>query len=151
MVGGWRTGGASAGVGLGWGAGSTGDASIGVFGGGAAGVNVGVAGTTGSFAGGENRGVAYPGFPQGGLNGTIGAFAGFGGGGFVTNATSACQLRGPFDTLIVNFWVGEFQYSSSGSVWTASLTFGPGVPGGGISYFSTTTEATTLAGRRCGC
>jgi RHS repeat-associated protein len=143
-------GGGSAGGGLGWGGGSTGGAGVGVFGGGGGGVNAGVTGTTGSFAGGENHGVAYPGLPQGGPNGALGAYAGFGGGGFVTNATSACQLQGPFDTFIFNFWVGEFQYSSSGKVWTSSVTVGPGA-GAGISYSSTTTVAKTLAGRSCGC
>ncbi len=144
------TGGASAGGGAGWGGGSTGGAGIGVFGGGPGGVNVGVTGTTGSFGGGLNHGGAYPGFPGGGANGVVGGYAGFGGGGFVTNATSACQLQGPFDTTIVNFWVGEFQYSSSGNVKIGSLTFGPGV-GAGLSYSSTTTASATLAGRSCGC
>ena len=59
-------GGASAGGGAGWGGAATGSAGIGVFWGGAGGTNVGVTGTTGSFAGGENTGVAYPGLPQGG-------------------------------------------------------------------------------------
>jgi hypothetical protein len=80
----------------------------------------------------------------------IGAYAGFGGGGFFTNATSACQLQGPFDTTIVNFWIGEFQYSSSGKVKIGSLTFGP-PSGAGLSYSSTTTVSATLAGRSCGC
>jgi RHS repeat-associated protein len=144
------TGGASAGGGAGWGGGSTGGAGIGVFGGGPGGVNVGVTGTTGSFGGGLNNGGAYPGFPEGGKNGVVGAYAGFGGGGFMTNAKSACQLQGPFDTTIINFWIGEFQYSSSGKVKIGSLTFGPGV-GAGLSYSSTTTVSATLAGRSCGC
>jgi hypothetical protein len=82
---------------------------------------------------------------------SVGGFAGFGGGGFLTNAKSACQLQGPFDTSIFGFGPGELQISRSGPIFMLSLTFGPSVPGGvGLSNFSTTTASTTLAGRK-GC
>ena len=129
-------GGGSASIGEGMGLGGTASGGLGGFWGGDR--HFGSFMTAGGFAGGANEGWAYPGFPEQGVNGTYGAYAGLGLGAFLTNANSSSQLGGPFDVSIFNFAVGEFQIATSGPIWQMSLTFGPG-GGMGYSHYTTNT------------
>ncbi len=121
------------------GAGATASAGAGVFWGGSQGVNVGAYGSTGAFAGGPRYGTQYPAYPQGN-NAKVagGAFAGVGAGAFVTNACSAGDLRGPFDTYTFNVGIGPIQATAqvgvSGGTWIGSVTVGPGVGISGSGY-----------------
>ena len=131
---------------VGVGAGATGSLGGGVFWGGESGVNAGGFASAGAFAGGPGYGAQYPNYPQGNNSNVAGgAFAGVGGGAFVTNAMCAAELRGPFDTYSFNIGVGPIKVSVqvgvSGETWIGSATFGPG---GGISgsSYPTNTWAT---------
>ena len=120
------------------GAGATVSGSAGVFWGGPQGTSVGAYASAGAFAGGPGYGPQYPKYPEGNNSNVAGgAFAGAG-GGFVTNACSAGELRGPFDTSTFNLGVGPIQGSLqigvSGGTWIGSLTFGPGAGIAGSSY-----------------
>jgi RHS repeat-associated protein len=121
------------------GAGATAAGGAGMFWGGQQGVNVGAFGEVGAFAGGPGYGPQYPAYPEGNnANVAGGAFAGFGGGAFLTNACSAGDLRGPFDTYNFNVGVGPIQVSLqigvSGATWIGSVTFGPGAYISGSGY-----------------
>jgi hypothetical protein len=67
-----------------------------------------------------------------------GAFAGIGGGAFVSNAKSTGDLKGAFDTYSFNVGVGaikvSLQFGYSGGTWIGSATFGPGIGISGSSY-----------------
>jgi RHS repeat-associated protein len=121
------------------GAGATVSGGAGVFWGGSQGVNFGAFGSAGAFAGGPGYGVQYPAYPKC-ENVTVagGAYAGAGAGVFLTNARSAGELRGPFNTHSFNVGVGpiraSLQIGVSGKTWIGSLTFGPGVGISGSSY-----------------
>lgn len=124
---------------IGVGAGATASGGAGVFWGGPQGVNAGAYGSAGAFAGGPGYGAQYPCYPQGNnANIAAGAFAGVGAGGFLTNASSAGDLRGPFDTYTVNIGVGPIQGSLqigySGGTWIGSVTVGPGIGISGSTY-----------------
>lgn len=135
---------ASAAAGYNVGAASTAAVGHGVFWTDSAVPSTGSFGNSGTVIGGEDLGWAAPGAPTPTeTNEILGGFVGAGGGVFLTNADNVSQLSGPFDTVIVNFWIGEFQYSSSGQVWQSSVTFGPGA-GLGVVYLSTL----TFAGRK---
>jgi RHS repeat-associated protein len=118
------------------GGGGTASAGAGLFGGGSKGLNFGGYASGGSFIGGPGYGAAYPGGNSGNVAG--GAFAGFGGGVFVTNAQSAGQLGGPFNTYSFNIGIGPIQASgqvgSSGNIWIGSITAGPGIGISGSGY-----------------
>ena len=114
------------------GAGATGSAGGGVFGGGTQGVNVGGFVSGGAFVGVGDLGASYPAPLPGGTTGAVGGYAGVGAGGFISNATSADELSGPFNTYSINTPLGSFQFGKSGDTWIASLTCG--VPPCGIGY-----------------
>lgn len=121
------------------GAGATVAGGAGMFWGGSQGFNLGAFGSAGAFAGGPGYGLQYPAYPQGkNANDAGGAFAGAGAGAFLTNACSAGELRGPFDTYTFNVGVGPIQASIqigvSGGTWIGSLTFGPGIGISGSTY-----------------
>ncbi|MBF0330144.1 MAG: RHS repeat-associated core domain-containing protein [Nitrospirae bacterium] len=122
------------------GAGATGSAGGGVFWGGPQGTNVGGFASFGAFAGGPNYGHSYPSGNSSNVAG--GAFAGGGGGFFITNATCANQLSGPFDTYSFNIGVGPFKVSVqvgvSNGTWIGSATFGPGIGISGSGYQTNT-------------
>jgi RHS repeat-associated protein len=128
--------GASGGVGNGtpFDLGGTASVGHGLFWGGGNPLHYGTFATAGGFAGGR----AFPGHPTDMRSGTMGGYLGAGGGLFATNGNSSDALGGPFDTTIVNFYFGEYQYASSGDIWQHSLTFGPGY-GAGITHLSTNT------------
>ena len=58
--------------------------------------------------------------------------------GFLTNATTASELRGPFDTYSFNVGVGPFkvsvQFGTGNGIWIGSATFGPGAGISGSRY-----------------
>jgi hypothetical protein len=105
-------------------------AGAGVFGGGKCGTHAGGFTDTGGFAGGGNR-----------QQFAFGAAAGVGGGIGITNATSAGQLAGPFDTWSLNLPFVSFQFANSGGTWTASVTGGESA-GLSFSRYSVTTTTT---------
>jgi hypothetical protein len=116
-----------------------------VFWGGSQGINVGGFASAGGFVGAP--GLPGPSYPKGNCNGALGAFAGAGGGWFLTNANSANELSGPFQNINFNIGEGPFQVSIqigwSGDTWIASATYGPGA-GVDVSSFQTNTAAGTL-------
>ena len=148
----WGLGGigsASAEAGLGVvGGGGNVAAGGGLFWGGTGGVNLGGFASAGGFLGGPHYGPSYPAQKPascGQPNVALGGFAGAGIGGFLTNANSASELRGPFTNYNVNVGFGPVQFSLqigvSGSTWIGSLTFGPGY-GASVSTFQTNTWST---------
>lgn len=74
-----------------------------------------------------------------------GAFAGAGGGVFITNANCAKQLSGPFDTFSINLgyiYKVSFQLGvGSDGTFIASGTLGPGI-GINVSGYPTNTGTT---------
>jgi RHS repeat-associated protein len=129
------------------GAGATGSVGGGIFGGGSQGLNVGGYASGGAFAGGPGYGASYPAVQPGGTTAVAGAAAGGGGGIFFTNATSAAELGGPFNTYSLNTPIGSIQFGKSGSTWIFSATCGVppcgiGTPTGAVSTYPTNTAAT---------
>lgn len=118
------------------GAGATGSVGGGVFWGGPEGANLGGFASAGAFAGGPGYGLSYPVGNSGNVVG--GAFAGLGGGVFLTNATRANQLSGPFDTYSFNIGVGPIKFSVqlgvSNGTWMGSTTLGTGIGISGSGY-----------------
>jgi len=79
-----------------------------------------------------------------------GAYAGYGPGIMLTNAGSAKQLSGPFQTLTVDVGVGSgkgsIQVANSGNIWTVSFTGGPFPISSGLGFdinFSVTNTVAT--------
>jgi len=152
-------GGASAGAGLGIGAAGTVGGGVGVFGGGGNGVSTGAFGGGGVIIGGGDSGWEYPAdYPDGSRGWSNpddavvgGAFAGAGIGAFYTNATSVCQLKGPFDTLILDVGPLEFQWGRSGDISIFSLTYGVSRGLGATIMQPNTTSVKPLSGSKCGC
>jgi len=79
--------------------------------------------------------------------GALGAFAGFGGGFFATNATCVDQIGGVGDTTTLNIGIGPLRLSIQHTsayvnyvrVWTTSITFGPAAGLSGSNYPTNTT------------
>ena len=108
--------------------------------------------TGGNHVGGFAGGGGFVGGPNGPTapasnspHGAVGAFAGIGGGGFLTNASNVTQLRGPFHTCSLNVGIGpikgSIQIGVSGGTWIGSITVGPGI-GADISKYPTYTGTT---------
>jgi len=125
--------GGTAEAGMGSGGAIQANSGVGLFGGGNNGINVGGYTASGSFAG-EARSNQF----------VIGATAGLGVGGFISNAKSAQQLLGPFDTWTLNLPIVSFQYASDGSIWTAGMSLGKSW---GISFSRYPVTTTTACGR----
>ena len=70
--------------------------------------------------------------------GTLGASASATYGMFVTNANSANELRGPFDTYSLNTSLFSIQFGISNGTWIVSGGIGPSA-GGSVSRYPTTT------------
>jgi RHS repeat-associated protein len=146
---------AEIGTATGTGGGVTGSAGYGGFVGGPAGFNTGGFAGGGAFAGGglaPPPTVTVPSRHNPGANQSpfaSGAYAGFGGGAFLTNANSACELGKGFHQFNVNVGIGPVQFSLSvaysGSTWIATLTTGPGFGASASGYptYSATTPAPT--------
>ncbi len=87
----------------------------------------------------------------------IGAFAGYGPGIFFTNAGSAQQFAGPFDTFTINigFGMGQATVSlgNSGPVWVLSISGGPAPVAAGLgasaSLVTTTTAVSGVSTSQC--
>ncbi len=127
------------------GGGATASGGGGAFWGGPNGANLGAFRSYGAYSGGPTKGSSWT-YPQSNSKGTaLGAFAGAGGGAFVTNAKCAADLKGPATTTTANIGFGPLQLtiqiSRSGPIWMGSITAGPGA-GGSISEYPTNTWAT---------
>ncbi len=114
------------------GGGVTASAAYGLFGGGPRGLNFGGFASFGGFLGGPRYGPCYPGDHQGNVAG--GAYIGGGLQISVTNAKTASDLAGRFDTRSFNVGIGPYkfsvQYSWSGD--TRILSIGPPIPFTGV-------------------
>ena len=127
--------GGTAEAGVGAAAAGTANSGVGVFGGGNSGVNVGGYTASGGYSGVDN-----------GKQWVAGATAGFGAGGFITNAKCAKQLKGPFDTWTLNLPIISLQFASGGGIWTAGASAGKSW-GLSLSRYNVTT--TTASGCAC--
>jgi RHS repeat-associated protein len=125
------------GGGVGGGVAAAANSGIGIFGGGPAGVNVG--GYTAS-------GVSPLDNPDQFI---LGATAGLGVGGFITNAKCAHDLLGPFTTWTLNLPIISLQYAYGGGIWTGGFSIGKSWGLDFSRYTVTTTTATSTSG--CGC
>ena|GEM_PF-3182714 len=127
------------------GAGASGSAGAGIFYSGQSGASAGGFIEGGAFANAGPHSVGAPTQTDGSL--ALGAFAGVGGGLFVTNAGSPQQLSGPFLTFSADIgtpFTGaiSFQLSiSSNNTFMLSAAYGPGAGIGG-SVMTTTTGTT---------
>jgi RHS repeat-associated protein len=144
------------------GLGETGSAGGGLFWGGPQGLDAGAFASWGGFAGGSaggpgtGWGAAYPKKPCPD-HAAVGAFAGLGGSVWLTNATNADQLAGPFVTRNVNIGWGARVLSVQWSQGMADgkpihvLSYGgspiPGVGYGAAASVYNTNSATTTWGR----
>jgi RHS repeat-associated protein len=134
-----------------YGAGATGSVGGGVFGGGSQGLNVGGFVSGGAFVGGPGLSASAPAPLPGGTTGAVGAYAGAGVGGFITNATNVGELKGPFNTYSINTPIGSLQLGVSGSTWIFSVTCGVppcgiGAGGAGSTYPTNTWVAPDVTG-----
>jgi RHS repeat-associated protein len=111
------------------------NSGVGVFGRGSSGINVGGYTANGGFDG-----------PNGEGHVVVGATAGLGVGGFITNAKCANDLLGPFDTWTLNLPIASFQFATGGGIWTAGVSVGKSW---GFSASRYTVTTTTASG--CGC
>ncbi len=138
------TGGGSAGFAPGpYGAVGTASAGVGLFKGNQ-GFSTGGFAQAGGFAGFGPIGPRYPDGPRDfGSPWGFGAAAGVGGGFFLTNATSVCNLKGPFNTTLLTAGVPgltvELQVGYSHGTWIVSLTGSPYGVGALLSNLSTNT------------
>lgn len=111
------------------------NSGVGIFGGGSNGVNVGGYTANGGFDG-----------PNDSNQTVIGATAGLGVGGFITNAKCAKNLLGPFDTWTLNLPIASFQFATDGTIWTFGISVGKSW---GFSASRYTVTTTTASGCDC--
>jgi RHS repeat-associated protein len=116
--------------GLAAGGGVTASFGGGIFWGGPQGLNAGGFASGGAFIGAPGYSSSYPTPLPGGTTGVLGAYAGAGAGGFVTNATNVDELKDAFNTYSINTPIGSAQLGVSGKTWIFSVTCG--VPPCGI-------------------
>jgi RHS repeat-associated protein len=145
------TGGVSAGSGNGLiGVAGTASVGAGLFGGGDQGLNFGSFSSVGAFAGGPLGSVGYPSPDPNVPNTVVGGFGGYGIGPYITNATSAADLKytagtASYDIGIPGTYLNfSLQYGygtdpNGNYIWQLSFTAGPGV-GIGRSTMSTETK-----------
>jgi RHS repeat-associated protein len=102
--------------------------------------NVGAFFTRGAFARffGRKACMTSPTGPANPL-GAVGAFAGAGWGGFITNADNVGKLQGPFDSINGSLGVGKVKFGFTAAyddkgTWQISVTTGPGLVASGSSY-----------------
>src|SRR5882672_11431039 len=84
-----------------FGRGGTASGGGGIFWGGPQGLNAGGFLSAGGFVGGAGYGASYPAPLGGGTTGVLGPYIGGGAGGFLTNAKSPTDLKGPFNTYSI--------------------------------------------------
>jgi hypothetical protein len=75
----------------------------------------------------------------------IGATAGVGAGGFITNANNITELAGPFTMRQLNTPIGSVQLDTGSGIFVLSVTGGPKGLGTGSFVQMTTTTATSPA------
>jgi RHS repeat-associated protein len=97
-----------------------------------------------------NSGSLSPSTPPDRTHTVFGASAGLGGGGFLTNASSASELLGPFDTWSFNLPLISIQVGFSNGTWIGSASFGRSL-GFDISRYPVATDTATGSGNGCGC
>jgi hypothetical protein len=95
-----------------------------------------------------NSGSLSPSTPPDRTHTVFGANAGLGGGGFITNASSASELLGPFDTYSFNFPLISIQVGFSNGTVIGSASIGRSL-GFDVSRYPVTTDTATGSG--CGC
>ncbi len=139
LVGDGIVGGGVVNIGVG-GIGAGGNVAVGagVFWGGPAGVNTGALASGGAFAR-ESPGVVSLKCPN--YNQTpwaLGAYAGVGGGGFLTNAKKVADLAGPFKQWNLNTPFGSITFGWSDGTRIVGIVAGPGDVGD-VSGYPTTT------------
>ncbi len=151
------TGGGTVGVGVGPAGVATGGGGVGVFynpGHGVSSGAFGQGGATLAIPGDDNSSTTYPPGPGNKLLGGVGAAVGVGGGAFLTNAKTVCVLKGPFNTVLVDFGVGpvsvEVQLSWGNGTFILSGTGGPGI-GALAAKLNTNTSVHPFGGTKCGC
>ncbi|WP_284319305.1 RHS repeat-associated core domain-containing protein [Dyella acidisoli] len=123
------------------------------------GLNAGWYTASGSFAGRGNFDYHMPGnqdmsgyTPDNGYSTmAIGASAGLGAGIWGTNANSAEQLLGPFDTSTLNFAFLSFQWAEADGTWVWSVGFSKGLGFDFNRYQVVTTAAGTFYRRKSIC
>jgi RHS repeat-associated protein len=158
-------------TGFGFGAQGGGDAGAGV---GVAGVEATAGAGAGLFFGGGNQPVSAGAFASGGATAYAGSHVagtpaqtmgspiallggfGAGGGAFITNASSASQLGGPFLTMGTTAAVGELGFSAQVSlgrdgsgnlIWQLNVSYSPGY---GLNAYALTTKTRAAAtGAQC--
>jgi hypothetical protein len=123
-----------------WGGGANFNAGIGLFHNPQDGFSIGSFLSSGAFFGGPTASFNWPG-NQCQQSGAVGAYGGFGGGLFASNAGSASDLHGPFNQWNFNSPV-SVSYAQSGNTWIGSLTGGPGGIAS-VSQYPTTTWNTS--------
>jgi hypothetical protein len=123
---------ASVGGGLVVGGGATGSVGAGVFSGGP-----GTFASGGTAAGAPGYAVGAPG-NTGQADFFEGAYAGAGGGVFLTNAGNVSQLGGPFWQWNLDLWFASISFAYNQGTWICSLTTGPGGGFAGTGYSTTT-------------
>ena len=80
----------------------------------------------------------------------FGATAGLGAGLFLTNATRAEDLIGPFDTWTLNLPIVSLQFATDGQTRVGSFALGRSWGFSFSRYSVTTTTGATLIGRTAG-
>ncbi len=129
--------GGSAEAGVPWLLGAGANGSSGFFLGGSGFAGLAGGGAT-AYAAGHNVGIPAQGSPA-----ILGASAGAGVSGFITNASNVEQLAGPFSTYSLNVGVGPFQFSAQlatgGGVWELGVS----PPFGGITFGASASKMTT--------
>ncbi|SPP63194.1 Rhs family protein (fragment) [Nitrospira lenta] len=133
--------------------GIAGTASVGagLFGGGDQGLNVGSFSSVGAFAGGPLGSIGYPSPDPNVPNWVVGGFGGIGIGPYITNATSAADLKYTAGTASYDIGVPGINFSlqygdgydpKGNYIWQLSITAGPGA---GIGRSSMSTETQVLS------
>ena len=131
------------------GAGTNSSLGFGVFSGGAQGVNSGGFASSGTVvSGGPGGGAIGVPSPAGTLTGVGGVYAGGGAGFFYTNATSAQELNGPFNTITVNTPFFSVQVGVSSNTKIISVTCGVVPCGTGSPTFSVSKYLTNTVASR---
>jgi hypothetical protein len=123
-----------------WGGGANFNGGIGLFHNPQDGFSIGSFLSSGAFFGGPTASFNWP-RNQCQKSGALGAYGGFGGGLFFSNAGSASDLYGPFNQWNFNSPV-SVSYAQSGNTWIGSLTGGPGGIAS-LSQYPTTTWNTS--------
>ena len=123
-----------------WGGGANVNGGVGLFYNPRDGFSIGSFLSSGAFFGGPTASFNWP-RNQCQQSGALGAYGGFGGGLFLSNAGSASDLYGPFNQWNFNSPV-SVSYAQSGNTWIGSLTGGPGGIAS-LSQYPTTTWNTS--------